>query len=91
MKFFIPSEFGLASTDDRINADCKNWRPKYEVALKKEGKIDYALVFVGLFLDWGMERVLIDQTVGNDALNLPTLNTDLGPPSHSANRLGPSR
>lgn len=70
MKFFIPSEFGLASTDDRINTD---------------------LVFVGLFLDWGMERVLIDQTVGNDALNLPTLNTDLGPPSHSANRLGPSR
>ncbi|KAK0644147.1 hypothetical protein B0T16DRAFT_447889 [Cercophora newfieldiana] len=65
VKFFIPSEYGLASTDKRINADFKNWLPKYEIAqklagLKQEGKIDYALVFTGLFLDWGMEGIFLD-------------------------------
>lgn len=65
VKFFIPSEFGLASTNERINVDFQNWRTKNEIAqklagLKKEGKIDYALMFTGLFLDWGMEGIFLD-------------------------------
>ncbi|KAK4442396.1 hypothetical protein QBC34DRAFT_444210 [Podospora aff. communis PSN243] len=74
VKFFIPSEFGLASTDARINADFQNWKTKYDVAqrleaLKREGKIDgYALVFTGLFLDWGMEGIFLD--LKNKRVNL---------------------
>ncbi|KAK0707800.1 hypothetical protein B0H67DRAFT_636535 [Lasiosphaeris hirsuta] len=60
VKFIVPSEFGLASSDEKLNTDFENWRGKHEVqkylsGLRADGKIDYALLFTGLFLDWGME------------------------------------
>jgi hypothetical protein len=65
VKMFIPSEYGLDSTGARINADFPSWRAKsavsdYLAELKSQGKIDYALVMVGLFLDWGMEKIILD-------------------------------
>ncbi|KAK1753910.1 hypothetical protein QBC47DRAFT_346525 [Echria macrotheca] len=65
VKLFIPSEYGLDSTGARINADFPSWRPKSQISdylaeLKSQDKIDYALVMVGLFLDWGMEGILLD-------------------------------
>lgn len=65
VRMFIPSEYGLDSTGARINADFPSWRAKSAVAayladLKSQNKMDYALVMVGLFLDWGMEGIILD-------------------------------
>lgn len=65
VKFFVPSEYGLDSTGEAINRDFPTWRPKSQISdylaeLKTQGKIDYALIMVGLFLDWGMEKFIVD-------------------------------
>ncbi|KAK3395156.1 hypothetical protein B0H63DRAFT_556234 [Podospora didyma] len=65
VKFFIPSEFGLASNDANLTHDFNQWAPKVAdqqklAALKADGVMDYALIFTGLFLDWGMEGFLLD-------------------------------
>lgn len=73
VKFFIPSEFGLASNNPRLNRDFPIWSDKVQIqerlaSLKSEGKMDYTLIFTGLFLDWGMDGFIID--VKNKKLEL---------------------
>jgi hypothetical protein len=65
VKFFIPSEFGLANTHPLLQRDFPNFGDKTVIqqhleSYRLQGKIDYALVFVGLFLDWGMDGFIID-------------------------------
>jgi len=65
VKFFIPSEFGLANTHPLLRRDFpifedKNVIQEHLGSLQSQGKIDYALIFVGLFLDWGMEGFILD-------------------------------
>ncbi|KAL1858133.1 hypothetical protein VTK73DRAFT_7928 [Phialemonium thermophilum] len=59
VRFFIPSEFGLASGDPRLVADFPLFTGKKALqdrlaALRGAGKLDYALLYVGLWLDWGL-------------------------------------
>ncbi|PVH98073.1 hypothetical protein DM02DRAFT_616025 [Periconia macrospinosa] len=73
VKFFILSEFGLASNNPRLNRDFSIWANKVRfqerlAALKSEGRIDYTLVLTGLFLNWGMDGFLID--VKNKSIEL---------------------
>ncbi|KAH8904968.1 NAD(P)-binding protein [Coniochaeta sp. PMI_546] len=65
VRFFIPSEFGLANTHPLLRRDFPIFTDKTEIqdhleTLRRLGKIDYALIFVGLFLDWGMDGFVID-------------------------------
>jgi hypothetical protein len=65
VKFFIPSEFGLANTHPLLRRDFpifedKNVIQEHLESHRLQGNIDYALIFVGLFLDWGMEGFLLD-------------------------------
>ncbi|KAL2018362.1 hypothetical protein VTK56DRAFT_897 [Thermocarpiscus australiensis] len=65
VKFVVPSEFGLANTHPLLQRDFPIFQDKTVVqehleAFRRAGKIDYALIFVGLFLDWGMEGFVID-------------------------------
>lgn len=65
VKFFIPSEFGLASTHPLLQRDFPIFEDKNRIqahleSLRQQGKIDYALMFVGLFLDWGMDGFVLD-------------------------------
>lgn len=65
VKFFIPSEFGLANTHPLLRRDFPIYADKTTIQdhlenLRRQGKIDYALIFVGLFLDWGMSGFVID-------------------------------
>jgi len=65
VKFFIPSEFGLANTHPLLRRDFpifedKNIVQEHLEHLRLRGKVDYALIFVGLFLDWGMEGFILD-------------------------------
>ncbi|KAK3316791.1 hypothetical protein B0H66DRAFT_305784 [Apodospora peruviana] len=66
VKSFVPSEFGLDSTNAALNKDFAGlWTSKVEIQtylaeLKSAGKIDYALIFTGLFLDWGLDGFLVD-------------------------------
>ncbi|KAK3682038.1 hypothetical protein B0T22DRAFT_493852 [Podospora appendiculata] len=61
VKFFVPSDFGVASTDARLNRDFANWASKVEIQEYLAGQpIDYALIFTGLFLDWGMHGFLLN-------------------------------
>ncbi|KAK0733177.1 hypothetical protein B0T26DRAFT_866501 [Lasiosphaeria miniovina] len=65
VRFFLPSEFGLASSNAALNRDFPNWAAKVAVqqqlaALRAAGTIDYALLYVGLFLHWGMQGMLVD-------------------------------
>lgn len=66
VKFFIPSEYGLANNHSLLRKDYpvlfgdKNAIQDRLEAVRLQGKIDYALVFVGLFLDWGLDGFVID-------------------------------
>lgn len=65
VKFFIPSEFGLANTHPLLRRDFPSYADKTAIQdhlenLRRQGKIDYALIFVGLFLDWGMDGFVLD-------------------------------
>jgi hypothetical protein len=65
VRFFIPSEFGLANTHPLLRRDFpifadKNVIQDHLEAYHRQGKIDYALMFVGLFLDWGMDGFVLD-------------------------------
>ncbi|KAK1760324.1 hypothetical protein QBC47DRAFT_366884 [Echria macrotheca] len=65
VRFFIPSEFGLANTHPLLRRDFPIFEDKaviqeYLEQYRLQGKIDYALIFVGLFLDWGMDGFVID-------------------------------
>jgi len=65
VKFFIPSEFGLANTHLKLRRDFPIFEDKIAIQdhlerLSQSHGISYALVFVGLFLDWGMDGFVID-------------------------------
>ncbi len=65
VRFFIPSEFGLANTHLLLQRDFPIFADKNRIqahleSLRQQGKVDYALIFVGMFLDWGMEGFLLD-------------------------------
>jgi hypothetical protein len=65
IKFFIPSEFGLANTHPLLQRDIPIFGDKTAIQnhlerYRRLGKIDYVLIFVGLFLDWGMDGFVID-------------------------------
>ncbi|KAK3310856.1 uncharacterized protein B0T15DRAFT_507481 [Chaetomium strumarium] len=65
VKFFIPSEFGLANTHPLLQRDFPDYRDKTEIQehleeYRQQGKIDYALMFVGLWLDWGIDGFVLD-------------------------------
>ncbi|KAK3331839.1 hypothetical protein B0T19DRAFT_472846 [Cercophora scortea] len=61
VKFFVPSEFGLASNDNRLNRDFDDWASKVEIQQYLAGQpIEYTLIFTGLFLDWGMQGFLLN-------------------------------
>ncbi|KAL2192615.1 hypothetical protein P885DRAFT_81991 [Corynascus similis CBS 632.67] len=66
VRFFIPSQFGLADTHPLLVRDFpgifadKNRIQSQLEHYQREGRIDYALVFVGLWLDWGMEGFILD-------------------------------
>jgi hypothetical protein len=64
-KFFIPSEFGLANTHPLLQRDFSIFEDKNRIQAHLEnyrqwGKIDYALIFVGLWLDWGIQGFILD-------------------------------
>ncbi|KAB5559508.1 hypothetical protein GE09DRAFT_1220190 [Coniochaeta sp. 2T2.1] len=55
VRFVVPSEYGLDSTNEVLRG-YRNFRNKLRVQdklreLKKQGKLDYTLVFVGLWID----------------------------------------
>jgi hypothetical protein len=65
VKFFIPSEFGLANTHPLLQRDFSIFEDKNRIQAhlenyRQRGKIDYALIFVGLWLDWGIEGFILD-------------------------------
>jgi hypothetical protein len=65
VKFFIPSEFGLANTHPKLRRDFPIFEDKIAIQdhlerLSRSHGISYALIFVGLFLDWGMDGFVLD-------------------------------
>jgi hypothetical protein len=72
VKFFMPSEFGLANTHPLLQRDFPIFADKNRIqahleGYRQQGKIDYALLFVGLWLDWGIQGFILDvknKTVG---------------------------
>jgi hypothetical protein len=65
VKFFIPSEFGLANTHPLLQRDFSIFEDKNRIQAhlenyRQQGKIDYALIFVGLWLDWGIQGFILD-------------------------------
>ncbi|KAK4119680.1 NAD(P)-binding protein [Parathielavia appendiculata] len=65
VKFFIPSEFGLANTHPLLRRDFSIFDDKNRIqahleSYLQQGKIDYALTFVGLWLDWGIQGFILD-------------------------------
>ncbi|KAB5513386.1 hypothetical protein GE09DRAFT_1267229 [Coniochaeta sp. 2T2.1] len=65
VKFVVPSEYGLDSTNEVLRG-YPNFRNKLRVQdklrdLKRQGKLDYTLVFVGLWIDYtGLGGFLVD-------------------------------
>ncbi|KAL2168333.1 hypothetical protein VTG60DRAFT_7377 [Thermothelomyces hinnuleus] len=62
VRFFVPSQFGLADTHPLLKRDFPIFADKNRVQAQLEryradGRLDYALVFVGLWLDWGRARL----------------------------------
>lgn len=59
VRFFVPSQFGLADTHPLLQRDFPIFADKNRVQerlerYRAEGRLEYALVFVGLWLDWGL-------------------------------------
>lgn len=66
VKFVIPSEFGLANTHPLLRRDFggifgdKNRIQAQLESYRRQGRLDYALIFVGLWLDWGIRGFILD-------------------------------